>query len=115
MNSSLPELEDRFEDLSRFREAYETLQTLTGEYENESLEETTEVFDDLLSEEPTYSVTMLLRQADRELEEIQKAEDNIDYSTDISYIRNIISEQLSGYPAVGTGRHYSLEERQKNL
>jgi len=114
MTSSVPSLEDRFDDLEEMEEMYHNLEGLAEVYDNENLNEALETIEESLDEEPDYGISMSLERADRFLEEFSE-ECGREHRADITYARQVISQQLGSYPAHGTERHYNLELQQKNL
>lgn len=96
-------------------QAYEDLQQLDEKYDAD-FSHPAELLEDVLSEEPDQSVTMSYRQAYISIEE---AEEETDIEREdrqvLTGVKQTLQSEEDSFPATGTGRHYSLDKRRKNL
>ena len=107
--------QDRIDDVENLEQAYEDLRQLDEKYDAD-FSQPAELVEDVLSEEPDQSVTMSYRQAYISIEE---AEEEADIEREdrqvLTGVKQALQDEEDGFPAMGTGRHYSLDERRKNL
>lgn len=112
----IPPVDDRTEDSEGLEQAYEELRELDERYDEWDFGKPADLIEDTVSEEPDQSVTMSYQQAYHALE---GAEKQLDMDTDdrktLTYVRNVLKNEEGSFPAIGTGRHYNLDQRRKNL
>jgi len=111
----IPPVDDRTENKRDLEDAYQQLLEL-GEKYGQNFTEAAELIEDTLTEEPEQSVTMSYQQAYHRLTD---AKDDLDLVSEdriaVSSIITTLEEESDSFPAMGQGRHYSLDERRKNL
>lgn len=112
----IPPVDDRTENKEDLEEAYRQLSELDERYDDWDFQGPADLIEDTVQEEPEQSVTMSYQQAYTALE---GAEGQLDMDADdrktIRDIRLVLENEVDSFPAMGTGRHYSLDERRKNL
>lgn len=107
-------IEDRIEDVERLEQAYQDLIQLDERYDTD-FSEALNLLDDVLSEEPDQSATMSYRQAYIKLENTDNSQLDAEDRSVLTGIKHALNEERESFPATGTDRHYSLDERRKNL
>lgn len=112
----IPPVDDRTENREGLEQAYRELRGLDERYDDWDFEKPAELIEDTVQEEPEQSVTMSYQQAYHALE---GAEQELDMDTEdrktLTDVRNVLKNEEGSFPAMGKGRHYSLDERRKNL
>lgn len=112
----IPPVDDRTENKEGLEEAYRELRELDERYDEWDFEKPAELIEDTVQDEPEQSVTMSYQQAYHALEgaeqELEMGDEDRRTLTDV---RNTLENEVDSFPAMGTGRHYSLDERRKNL
>lgn len=112
----IPPVDDRTENREDLEEAYKELRELDERYDDWDFQEPADLIEDTVQDEPEQSVTMSYQQAYFALEgvESQLGMSEEDRQT-INEVRMVLENEVDSFPAMGTGRHYSLDERRKNL
>lgn len=112
----IPPVDDRTENRKGLEEAYRELKGFDERYDDWDFEKPAELIEDTVQDEPEQSVTMSYQQAYHSLEGAEKQLDmDAEDRKILTDVRMALENEVESFPAMGTGRHYDLDKRRKNL